>query len=486
MIDRKADVLDNRVMRQRVAFVSALFAIFLFVLPRIQPKAFAQAWFLSDPQSFGQTLEEAESSGRVQKEGYDMNTQVNMMNSLVCLISGCGTNPQSSLHYNKSALASINGLILSMYSNPPARTYYAIEDFGQSLGFLPKVYAQGVGFSGLAPLLPVWKVFRNIAYVLLAIVMIVIGFMVMFRRKIDPKTVVTVQNALPRIVLTLLLITFSYAIVGVLIDLMYVVLFLALGLFTSTELLPAERFSPFALGGGTFGAQKTVDVITRGNLFQVFHFIFPGWAFSIFDMANKILTGSNWDILAQAVLIIPSFLFGLLLSLAILFIFIRLFIMFLSAYVQIILALIFGPIQILIGAVPGVDGFGGWIKNLVANIAVFPIAGVMFMLSIVFAEAATKGGGASNTFWAPPYYTLANQSVTAITALFSIGVLMMIPSLVGTLKKAIKAQGIPAGPGAILGPMGGVVQGGLGVTSQFYYTSQIWKNRPKWLLPGKA
>ncbi len=469
-------------MKHRITLLSALFAIFVFILPTFTTKASAASeWFLNDIPGFGGTLDRSAQNNSVAKEPYDFSTVSNMILSWICLISGCSNNPNAPHGYNGSALAGINGLMISMYSNPPARTYYAIKDFGQSLGFLPKqAYAQGVGFSGLAPLIPIWKVFRNIAYVLLAMVMIVIGFMVMFRRKIDPKTVVTVQNALPRIVLTLLLITFSYAIVGVLIDVMYVVLFLALGLFSSTGLLPAERFSPFALGGGTLGAQKTVDVITSGNLFQVFHFIFPGNAFTIFDMANKILSGSNWDILAQVALIIPSVLFGLLLSLALLFIFIRLFIMFLSAYVQIILALIFGPIQILIGAVPGVDGFGGWIKNLVSNIAVFPIAGIMFMLSIVFAEAATKGGGATNTFWAPPYYTLANQSVTAVTALFSIGVLMMIPSLANALKKAIKATGIPAGPGAILAPIGGATQQGIQTLYQFHFASQTLGTAGKW------
>jgi len=50
------------------------------------------------------------------------------------------------------------------------------------------------------------------------------AFMIMFRVRISPQTVITVQSALPKIIFTLILITFSYAIAGFLIDLMYVVI----------------------------------------------------------------------------------------------------------------------------------------------------------------------------------------------------------------------------------------------------------------------
>ncbi|MBI2405250.1 hypothetical protein HYV22_03680 [Candidatus Gottesmanbacteria bacterium] len=439
-------------MKHRIALLSAFFAIFVFILPQLTTKAYAAAWFMSDPQSFGQTLQNAEQSNQVQKEGYDMSTQVNMMNSLVCLISGCSRNPQSSLHYSKSALAGIGGYITAMYTTPAASTYLAVRDIGHSLGFIPEtVYAQGVGFSSLAPLLPVWKVFRNIAYVLLAIVMIVIGFMVMFRRKIDPKTVVTVQNALPRIVITLLLITFSYAIVGVLIDLMYIVMAFAYALLQTTGHLKEGQVSLFV-----GGYQSTKDVILSGNLGQVFHLLFPSNLLDLYSLSFVILGGT--ENLLQGILAgIGSVLGLVLLIFALLFIFIRLFLMFLSAYVNIVLSLIFGPIQILVGAVPGMDGFSGWIKNLISNLAVFPIAGVMFMLAMVFADIANQP---SQTFWAPPYYTLATQTTSAISALFMIGILMIIPGMANSLKKALKAQAaLPIG--APIGQAIGVGWGGI-------------------------
>ena len=80
--------------------------------------------------------------------------------------------------------------------------------------------------------------------------MIVIGFMVMFRRKIDPKTVITVQNALPKIVLALLLVTFSYAIAAFMIDLMYLVMAIIINLLVSAAsqsflaLIPRQNICP--------------------------------------------------------------------------------------------------------------------------------------------------------------------------------------------------------------------------------------------------
>ncbi len=475
-------------MKQRIAVVSAIFAIFVFIIPSSTQKAHAVAWFIDDPQSFGQILDNADQSNSIQKQGYSVSTISDNMNGWICFMGGCSKNPQSIFYYGKSALAGINSYITAMYTTPAASTYLAVRDIGHDLGFIPEpVYAQGVGFSGLAALLPVWKVFRNIAYVLLAIVMIVVGFMVMFRRKIDPKTVVTIQNALPRIVVTLLLITFSYAIVGLMIDLMYLVMLFAYGLFQSTGFLPA--ITTTGLIGG--GSQSTRDVITSGNLFQVFTMIFPDNFRSIGFLAGDMLgytPGGTIGALATpvaagvltmnpvvgiavgALTLGGPILLTFLLSLALIFLFIRLFLMFLSAYIQIILALIIGPIQILLDAVPGGNGFISWIKNLFSNLIVFPIAAIMFMLAMVFSQIGSKGGG---SIWAPPFYTFPNQSVTSISALFAIGILMVIPSVVNGIKKALKAQApVPVGPGAIFAPIGAATQQTIQAAYQFHFAQQ--------------
>lgn len=64
--------------------------------------------------------------------------------------------------------------------------YFA--DLGRNLGIIKPVYAQGVGATGLQPFLPLWKAFRNLAYIFYIIAFVYIGFAVMFRLKIDPAT----------------------------------------------------------------------------------------------------------------------------------------------------------------------------------------------------------------------------------------------------------------------------------------------------------
>lgn len=364
----------------------------------------------------------------------------------------------------KSAVASISNYIAMMYTNPPADLALWIQDTGQTLGFLPRqAHAQGVGFSGLAPLLPIWKAFRNIAYLLLAVVMIVIGFMVMLRKKIDPKTVVTVQNALPRIVIALLLVTFSYAIVAIMIDAMYLLILLAVSLFKSSDLLPTSITNPETL-------------YTTGSLWaNVFSVDFSPWKllFGINNISPALLNAGavvGGIILAVVgalglgavtggpaapigavpgvVLAVGMPLLGLLISLAALFLFLRLFVFFLGAYIKIIVSLIFGPVQILFEAVPGTNAFSSWFRNLVSNILVFPTGAIMFMLSAVFIRFSNEAG----TIWHPPYASLIVNNVASLGSWIAIGILFAIPSVVNSIQDMLKAKPVmSAGPEGLAG-----------------------------------
>src|SRR5258708_14361646 len=83
--------------------------------------------------------------------------------------------------------------------------------------------------------------------------------MIMFRVKISPQVVVSVQSALPKIAIALVLVTFSYAIAGFLIDIMYVFV----GLFS----LVFSRFTVAGVSfvGGSAGAVTGYfDMLTKG------------------------------------------------------------------------------------------------------------------------------------------------------------------------------------------------------------------------------
>jgi len=65
----------------------------------------------------------------------------------------------------------------------------------------------------------IWKSSLNIVYLFSILIFIIVGFMIMFRKNLPGNTTVTVSKALPQIIISLVLATFSFAIVGIIMDL---------------------------------------------------------------------------------------------------------------------------------------------------------------------------------------------------------------------------------------------------------------------------
>lgn len=450
--------------------VALFFLIFILVGWVFVPATHAQTFNpMPGAEEFGAIVDQKTKAGQMSKEVYTVNTQASYMNTGTCMITGCSKNPDSAFYYGKSAIATISNVVVAMYANPPADLALWIRDTGQTLGFIPKqAYAQGIGFSGLSPLLPIWKAFRNIAYFLLAVVMVAIGFMVMFRKKIDPKTVVTVQNALPKIVLTLILITFSYAIVGLMIDLMY--LFIAL---VASILVPVSN--------GAL-ATDTASLYLNGGWWNLFARVFGG-GFSAFDDIVRLLSYNyGFGVLGGASQILQTLvlgiLIGLILAIALLIAYIRILFLLVSAYIQIIISLLTGPLQILTEAFPGSTGFSSWFKNLFANIAVFPITAAMLMIGTIFTrfDPAFPGlsGQTVGKLWTPPL--LSGGGTSGIIGIIGLGLLFTIPGIASSIKEALKAKpAVNAGPGAIFGPIGS----GAGQVMQLGYQASFMSDAIK-------
>jgi hypothetical protein len=144
---------------------------------------------------------------------------------------GCTDNPSDgNERYKTSILGYMGNSIALPYQNPPSSGIAYVQDGLQNAGFIPKTQAAGIGFYSLQGFQNLWKIFRNITFFLMALAIVIVGFLIMFRVKIDSQTVISLENSLPRIVITLLLITFSYAIAGFLVDLMYVLIMISLSL----------------------------------------------------------------------------------------------------------------------------------------------------------------------------------------------------------------------------------------------------------------
>src|SRR3989344_2443072 len=186
------------------------------------------------PQSFHNTANEQEKiiyekiNDKELKKSPSGRISIAMYRIITCGLigQGCTENQSEAKNYkNDSLFGRVTNWVAMPYSVPPASGLAWMQNGLQNSGLVPTAYAaEGIGFSSIRGYIEIWKVFRNIAFLLLVLIMLILGFLIMFRVKIDPQTIISIENALPRIVITMLLISFSFAIVGFLIDIMYILI----------------------------------------------------------------------------------------------------------------------------------------------------------------------------------------------------------------------------------------------------------------------
>lgn len=280
-------------------------------------------------------------------------------------------------------------------------------------------YAQspnGFGFQGLQFLLPLWKGFRNIVYVLSSIIFVAIGLMIILRVKISPQAVVTVQSAIPAVITTLILITFSYAIAGLIIDLSNLIGGVVLATIFNSQ---GKSLTGNLLEGG-WGVSSTFTALLNpgfATLGQIIMNTAPGWSiFAISIQIGQVIGGMLVAGLFNGVPIFPitytvgnivggflgiiagiflPFIIGLIVGIWV----IQLFFGLLTNYVTVIFKVITGPLEIAMGAFPNSKvGFGTWFMDVFANTMVFPIISIYFsILSLITYSVYNT----TSSIWAP-------------------------------------------------------------------------------------
>jgi len=427
----------------------------------------------------------------------------------------CTDNPNDADdHYNDSIVGKVGNLLILPYKSPPASGVLWAMEGAQNAGLVPSAYAQGVGFYALQPLVPIWKIFRDISYMVLVLIIVIIGFMIMMRKQINPQTEIAITNVLPRIVITLIAITFSFAIAGFLIDLMYLVMGLGGGLIISHFGDPsfvamtgdAESKQLIESAQGMFSGDGwwMFDHIVMNNhmwktgsamlsfipqiLGYFLRFIVGGIAAGALLIVSpkwgkmaegipfaqgflKTVITSGWT--ALVIFVVTTVLFPFIISAIVfitaLFIFLRIFFMLFVTYVKILLLIIFAPIILLFEAFPGTSTFGFWMKSLTFNLMMFPTVAVLIMAAGLIAftanystaqaligfDAPEKIFGA-RTLWAPPFlYSVESEGFIMIV---SISIIFIIPDIIAWMKKMFNIGDLPftVSPGTLLAG-GGVI-----------------------------
>lgn len=322
---------------------------------------------------------------------------------------------------NQSLMQSTGKLIGLMYSYPVANTNTYVADLMNSAHITPRAYAQGLGFASLNPILELWKAFRNLAYMFFVIIFIIIGFMIMFRQKIGGQAAVTAQQAIPGVIVSLILVTFSYAIAGLLIDLMYVLMFLIIGVFGET--LPT-------------GTTNLIDMNIRELGYTLF--VGNGLGSNVDLVTNLFSSLVGDDTLSSGLGIIGGLTLTVVLAIAILIGTIKLFFELLKSYASIVLSVVTSPITLMMGALPGKNPVKDWIKDLVGNLLPFP---TILLVLVIFHQfkSMTSGDGTGGGFMPP--FLLGRGQAGAITSLMGLALILALPEIVKDVKKGLVKEG---------------------------------------------
>lgn len=411
--------------------------------------------------------------------GTDSKTVSCLMNSE---ISGCYDVIKQELSSRKDAVelsqTTLATTVLQQLSSSPVSGVYYFRNVAQRLNIVPEASAQeaGFGFTALNPILNLWRASRNITYAFFVIIVLVMAFMIMFRVKISPQTVITVQSALPKLIIALILVTFSYAIAGLVIDLMYVVMGLVVTMLISTGFL-----------ANTTNWSTLFSILTNGplntgafGLVSWYYTLFPlalVWslvqAFSTFSATGVILSGLGL-LLLPIILIVVGFI--------LLWTALKLLWLLFSTFARIVLLIVVSPFMIALGAIVSSGGFGSWLRSLVSQLAVYPIVATMFSLAYIFLTGsifsifANKGGVVDDIFniivdiqhkispidfnpellsgsmWSPPL--TAGTELTSILWLgLSFVLITMTPQVAELIKSII--QGQPFAYGTAIGQVMG-------------------------------
>ncbi|MFH2085887.1 MAG: hypothetical protein ABII21_03840 [bacterium] len=387
------------------------------------------------------------------------------MQNLDKYVGGGFTKDESGNVYSPGILGVQQKFVSLLYDNQISSQEY-IADIMNNIGIptVSRAYAQGTGYNAMKPFLEFWKVFRNLAYSLYIVMFVVVGIMIMLRTKVNAQTIITIQTALPNLLITLILITFSYAIVGFMIDLMYFLIYFVVYLISSVGIIDAPK------------------MITRLMSYSAWSVIFEGRN-SIISAISSSIGGVLWGLgtgalgFAGAVVSMVSPMY-LIVAVAFVIAMLKLMLALVKSYVMIIVQTITAPIQILMNAMPGSKAFSEWLKKTASYLIPFPVAACMFIFAAILVGNPTDktllGGSGANPFgvnegadiyqnrenmWLPPFTLTesklaSSQGAADILTLIGFFVFLMTPAAVKMAQEWLQVKESPYASEAVGGFMG--------------------------------
>lgn len=431
---------------------------------------------------------------------------IEVMSAVICQLSGndmitnkpcLGINPQTNkIGYTPTTndapgglLGMVSGSIGSMYVIPVHSSSY-VRYLSQNFGVTKPSYAQALeggggastvtqntGFEQLDIMLSFWRVFRDIAYLGFVVAFVIIGLAIMLRVKIDPRTVMTIQNQLPKIVITMIMITFSYSIVAFCVDMMWATTYLTINIFDSVDktnttngkervdsgiiiqnlvATPLSFYgaltqnvadgytknSPKDIAAGPVAISRRVGETIGDMAKAVSIFRDPGKCgigikvagISAGDgeITNCFGVGANY-LLQWAASIIGT----LVVLVAILFTLFKVWFMLLRSFAYIIIYTALAPLYLFMGIFPGSSfGFDPWIRGIISNLLVFPACIAVLLAGRIFMNSTN---GNTLTF-NPPLIGTPTDGTSGLGFIIGFSFLLILPHMLDMVREALKSN----------------------------------------------
>jgi len=238
--------------------------------------------------------------------------------------------------------------------------------------------------SGYKVLVGLWSKTLNIAYLAFVIIMIVSGFMIMFRNKIGGQTMVTIGNVLPRVIVALIIATFSFAIAGIIIDIGGIIISVSAFILGDGANLGSISGLP-SIFGSALGQEEVGPLVVVKGVVE---------SFGLNGILREMQSGSTLGLIATVIAVVSALnplvhaqvgvITLIILNIIIIIIFVgavKVLIALFKAYFSLLLSVILGPLQITMGAMPGNDHMiKNWFNSILKNVLVFPV--VFFIINI--------------------------------------------------------------------------------------------------------
>jgi hypothetical protein len=221
-----------------------------------------------------------------------------------------------------------------------------------------------------------WEKTRLIAYVLFVIILMAAGFMIMFRQKIGGQVMITVFNTLPGVIVGLIVVTFSFAIVGLVLNL-GMILVNVIG-----NLLDPSGQSLISVNGpfGLMNLKNIGGFLTSWGPEQGFTMT-GGGLVALFTGVGALLFAGVTIGPAIGVAALAFFIVVILIGVIVLWASVKVYITVLTAYIGIILDTVLAPFYLVAAALPGQSTVGtDWFKRILRHTLTFPL--VFFFINL--------------------------------------------------------------------------------------------------------